>query len=159
MIVSVSKGQQITIPSKYRKDLNLHVGSKVELIKRGKNIVVKPIDEDLDNLFEQARRIKPKEAFNGQFDKKVKYVQYYSPPAIIHRIAKDMYIGSDPDLVITAVGTAFDSEEEVIEKENYDRSDDNVDEMYNRTIEIENSEPTISKFENLGLLPLLMYSN
>lgn len=30
MIVTVSKGQQITIPSQYRKDLNLRVGSKVD---------------------------------------------------------------------------------------------------------------------------------
>ena len=60
MIISISKGQQITIPSKYRKDLNLHVGSKVEVLKKGDKIIIQPIEEDLARLFEEAKRIKPK---------------------------------------------------------------------------------------------------
>ncbi len=60
MIVAISKGQQITIPSEYRKELSLHVGSKVELIKQGNKIIILPIDEDLSKLFEDARKIKPK---------------------------------------------------------------------------------------------------
>ncbi|MBI2141152.1 AbrB/MazE/SpoVT family DNA-binding domain-containing protein [Candidatus Woesearchaeota archaeon] len=60
MIVTVSKGQQITIPSRYRKDLNLRIGSKVELVKRRSEIIIKPIGEDLGKLFEQAKKLKPK---------------------------------------------------------------------------------------------------
>ena len=56
----MSKGQQITIPSEYRKELKLHVGSKVDLIKKGNAIIIKPIDEELGELFEEARKIKPK---------------------------------------------------------------------------------------------------
>ena len=33
ILVTISKGQQITIPSEYRDYLNLKIGSKVELIK------------------------------------------------------------------------------------------------------------------------------
>ncbi|MBI2542413.1 AbrB/MazE/SpoVT family DNA-binding domain-containing protein [Candidatus Woesearchaeota archaeon] len=60
MIVTVSKGQQITIPSKYRKDFGLRVGSKVEIIKRGNDMLVKPIEEDLSKLFKEAQKIRPK---------------------------------------------------------------------------------------------------
>jgi len=60
MIVAISKGQQITIPSQYRQELNLNIGSKVELIKRGNKIIIQPIDEDLSKLFEEAKKIKPK---------------------------------------------------------------------------------------------------
>ena len=60
MIITVSKGQQITIPSQYRKDLSLDIGSKIELVKQGKKLIIKPLDEDLDRLFEQAKKIKPK---------------------------------------------------------------------------------------------------
>lgn len=60
LIVTVSKGQQITIPSQYRKDLKLKVGSKLELVKQGEKILIKPVGEDLSKLFEQAKRLKPK---------------------------------------------------------------------------------------------------
>lgn len=66
MIITVSKGQQITIPSAMRKNLSMEVGSKVELIRKGKNIVIRPIDEDLRSLFEQARKIKPKHNFTAK---------------------------------------------------------------------------------------------
>lgn len=60
MIVTVSKGQQITIPSEYRRGLKLKVGSKLELVKKGSNILIRPVGEDLGGLFEQARKIKPR---------------------------------------------------------------------------------------------------
>ena len=70
MIISISKGQQITIPSKYRKDLNLRIGSKVEMLKKGNKIVIQPIEEDLSVLFEEAKRIKPKHKLTAkQMDK------------------------------------------------------------------------------------------
>ena len=80
------------------------------------------------SLMDQARNIQPKVAFNLQFDKKTKYVQYYSPPSIIHKIALNLYRDKDADVIITALGTAFD-QEEVEEKIDYDRQDDNIDEL------------------------------
>jgi len=60
MIVKVTKGQQITIPSRYRKDLGLRAGSTLEMTKRGNRITLQPIDEDLDTLFDEAKGITPK---------------------------------------------------------------------------------------------------
>lgn len=60
MIIKVSKGQQITIPSEYRKEFGWQVGSNVELTKEGNKIVIKPIGEDLQKLFKQAKSLKPK---------------------------------------------------------------------------------------------------
>ena len=60
MIVTISKGQQITIPADMRKKLKLKVGSRVELVGKENKIIIKPIDEDLDELFANAKNIKPK---------------------------------------------------------------------------------------------------
>ena len=60
MIITVSKGQQITIPSEYRKMLSLRVGSKLELKREGNKIIIKPIDEDLGKLFDEAKKLRPK---------------------------------------------------------------------------------------------------
>ncbi|MBI2208903.1 AbrB/MazE/SpoVT family DNA-binding domain-containing protein [Candidatus Woesearchaeota archaeon] len=60
MIVKISKGQQITIPSEFRKDLKLKAGSKVDIIKKQNKIIIQPIEEDLDRLFDNARKILPK---------------------------------------------------------------------------------------------------
>lgn len=60
LIVTISKGQQITIPAELRKYLNLRVGSKVDLIKKQNKIIIQPIEEDLNKLFEAAAKIKPK---------------------------------------------------------------------------------------------------
>lgn len=66
MIITVSKGQQITIPSEYRKEFGWQVGSKVELTKEGNKIVIKPVGEDLQILFEQAKSLKPKFKFTAK---------------------------------------------------------------------------------------------
>lgn len=60
MIVTISKGQQITIPAEMRKEFDLKVGSRVEIIKKQNKIIIQPIEEDLDELFEKAKHIKPK---------------------------------------------------------------------------------------------------
>ena len=66
MIVKISKGQQITIPSEYRAEFGWQVGSNVELTKEGNKIVIKPIGEDLQKLFDEARNIKPKFKFTAK---------------------------------------------------------------------------------------------
>ncbi len=60
MIVTISKGQQITIPAEMRKEFDLKVGSRVELIKKQNKIIIQPIEEDLEELFENAKNINPK---------------------------------------------------------------------------------------------------
>lgn len=65
-LITISKGQQITIPAEYRDDFNLKVGSKVELIKKDKKIIIQPIEEDLDKLFENAKKIKPKHKLTAE---------------------------------------------------------------------------------------------
>lgn len=60
MIVTISKGQQITIPAEMRKKLKLKVGSKIELIGKENKIIIQPIEEDLEELFANAKNIKPK---------------------------------------------------------------------------------------------------
>ena len=59
MITTISKGLQITIPSELRKELNLRIGSKVEIIRKQDAVIIKPIGEDLESLFANAKKIKP----------------------------------------------------------------------------------------------------
>ncbi|HLC84360.1 MAG TPA: AbrB/MazE/SpoVT family DNA-binding domain-containing protein [Candidatus Nanoarchaeia archaeon] len=60
MIATISKGQQITIPAEMRHELDLHEGSRVEIQRKGKDIVISPIDVDLKTLFKEAKNRKPK---------------------------------------------------------------------------------------------------
>ena len=60
MIVTVSKGQQITIPSEMRKEMGLEVGSKIDMEFKNRKIIIKPAGEDIDTVFEEAKKIKPK---------------------------------------------------------------------------------------------------
>ncbi|MBI4918925.1 AbrB/MazE/SpoVT family DNA-binding domain-containing protein [archaeon] len=60
MLVTISKGQQITIPAEMRKELNLHVGSKVELTKKGRKLIIEPLEEDLEQIFLETKNLKPK---------------------------------------------------------------------------------------------------
>jgi AbrB family looped-hinge helix DNA binding protein len=77
MIVTISKGQQLTIPSEIRSDLCLEVGSKIELIRKGRSIVITPIEEDLKNLFEHAGNIKPKRKLTAkQMDEMIEHEIY-----------------------------------------------------------------------------------
>lgn len=66
MLVKVSKGLQITIPSGYRKLLGLRVGSKVELVKREDTLIIKPVGDDLVKLFDEAKRLKPKHRLSAR---------------------------------------------------------------------------------------------
>ncbi len=60
MITKITKGQQITIPAEIRNKLNLRIGNKVEIEIKRNNIVIKPIEEDIEELFKKARKIRPK---------------------------------------------------------------------------------------------------
>ena len=60
MIATISKGQQITIPAEMRHERDLHVGTRVEIQRKGKVIVITPLDEDLKALFKEAKFKKPK---------------------------------------------------------------------------------------------------
>lgn len=60
MIVTISKGQQITIPADIRNEFGWDIGSKIEIEQKEGRIILKPIGEDLDKIFERAKKIKPK---------------------------------------------------------------------------------------------------
>lgn len=60
MIVEMSKGRQITLPVDIREEFNLAAGSKLELIKRHNEIILKPLGNELEELFKEADKIKPK---------------------------------------------------------------------------------------------------
>ncbi|MAF35095.1 hypothetical protein CMO91_04590 [Candidatus Woesearchaeota archaeon] len=60
MIVTVSKGQQITIPAVFRKALNLRPGSRVELEKKANKLVIRPAGDDLETLFKEAGQVRAK---------------------------------------------------------------------------------------------------
>ena len=72
MLVSISKGQQVTIPSKIRKRFKLDIGTRVEIIEEKDKIIIKPIDDDIESLFKEARKKKPKLNLSAkQMDKMV----------------------------------------------------------------------------------------
>lgn len=60
MLVTISKGSQLTIPAEYRKELNISAGSRVELEMKGKNLMIIPLSDDLKKLFEEAKNVKVK---------------------------------------------------------------------------------------------------
>jgi len=77
MIVSISKGYQLTIPAEIRNAFGLGTGSKVDVRKKDKKIIIEPIKEDIDQVFSDAKKIKPKHRLNAkQMDKLVEDAVY-----------------------------------------------------------------------------------
>tara|TARA_Y100000034_G_scaffold109144_1_gene140115 strand:+ start:13 stop:258 length:246 start_codon:yes stop_codon:yes gene_type:complete len=66
MIVTISKGQQITIPSSIRDELGLGIGSRVDISQKGKEIIITAVGEDLETLFAKAKKCKPKHHLSAQ---------------------------------------------------------------------------------------------
>ncbi|MBI2575505.1 AbrB/MazE/SpoVT family DNA-binding domain-containing protein [Candidatus Woesearchaeota archaeon] len=66
MIIPISRGQQITIPSKYRRMFKMDKGSKIELLKKGNKLIIQPVGEDLVYLFDKAMGIKPKRGMTAR---------------------------------------------------------------------------------------------
>ncbi len=66
MIVELSKGRQITIPAEIREQLHLTIGSKLEITRRKDEIILKPLGEGLEQLFAEAKHIKPKHALSPE---------------------------------------------------------------------------------------------
>ena len=66
MIVELSKGRQITIPAKIREAFHLDAGSKVEIVKRENEIVLKIMGDELESLFRNAKNIKPKHKLSAK---------------------------------------------------------------------------------------------
>ena len=60
MIVTISKGQQITIPASMRELLGLDVGSKVDVEYEEGRIVINLVGEELETIFKAAKKLKPK---------------------------------------------------------------------------------------------------
>ncbi len=66
MIITISKGQQITIPANIRENLGLNVGSKVEMEEIDGKIILRPIEENIQEIFKNAKKIKPKHGLNAK---------------------------------------------------------------------------------------------
>lgn len=66
MIITMSKGQQITIPAKIREEFKLGVGSKMEIDEKAGKIILKPIIDDLEKVFEETKNIKPKHKLSAE---------------------------------------------------------------------------------------------
>ena len=66
MIVTISKGQQITIPADIRNELGLEVGSKVEIEKEDGKIVITPLGDSLKELFKKAKSVQPKHVLTAE---------------------------------------------------------------------------------------------
>jgi len=60
MLIEISKGKQITLPVEIREEFNLVAGSKLELIRKNNEIILKPIEDELEDIFKEADKIKPK---------------------------------------------------------------------------------------------------
>ena len=60
MILTISKGSQITIPAELRNEFNLKPGRRIELEKDGKKLMIRPIGDVLKTLFEEAKHVKVK---------------------------------------------------------------------------------------------------
>lgn len=60
MITTITKGQQITLPASIRQKLGLEIGAKLEMTVEEGRIVLEPITEDIEKIFADARKIKPK---------------------------------------------------------------------------------------------------
>ena len=59
MIVSISKGYQMTIPSDVRKEFGLVIGSRLELEKKKKQIILKPLEKaSLKDLLRESKKFK-----------------------------------------------------------------------------------------------------
>lgn len=72
MITSISKGYQLTIPADIRNELGLGIGSRVEITKKEQKIIIEPIKEDIEEIFKEAKRIKPKHRLTAeQMDKMI----------------------------------------------------------------------------------------
>ena len=59
-IITISKGMQITIPASIREELGLDVGGRIEIEEKNGTILLKPLGEDLQQLFQEAKSVKPK---------------------------------------------------------------------------------------------------
>ena len=66
MIATISKGQQITIPASIREALGLDIGSKVEIEQIGKRVVLKPLGDELESIFAEAKKVKPRQKLTAQ---------------------------------------------------------------------------------------------
>ncbi|MBI2151489.1 AbrB/MazE/SpoVT family DNA-binding domain-containing protein [Candidatus Woesearchaeota archaeon] len=60
MITAISKGLQITIPADIREELGLGIGSKVDIECENGKIIIKPVGEELEEIFKKTTYLKPK---------------------------------------------------------------------------------------------------
>ena len=65
-IVTINREMKITIPAILIERLGLKVGSRMELETEKDYLILKPIGENLEELFKEAKTIKPKLRLTAQ---------------------------------------------------------------------------------------------
>ncbi|MBI2650496.1 AbrB/MazE/SpoVT family DNA-binding domain-containing protein [Candidatus Woesearchaeota archaeon] len=58
MLTKISKGYQITIPAKLRHKFGLDIGTAIDIEAKKDSIVIRPVKEELKDLFKEANKFK-----------------------------------------------------------------------------------------------------
>lgn len=58
MLTTISKGMQVTIPAAIREVLGLGAGSRVEIERTGKKIIIKPIEDNIEAVLASSKKWK-----------------------------------------------------------------------------------------------------
>ncbi len=59
MIKAISKGYQVTIPAEWRNELGLGIGSKIDIEKKNRTIIINPIEkETLEDVYKESKKFK-----------------------------------------------------------------------------------------------------
>ncbi|BBM84520.1 hypothetical protein [Candidatus Uabimicrobium amorphum] len=139
---------RLKIEDKYALSLGKIAWIQFLVDSHKKNIVVIKPDgsKSLESLMNIARNAEVKlEKVVDQAAAGSKFVKFYSPPAIAHRIVNNLHLDlTDPDILIQAVATVFDHSEVEINEE-YDVTTDNTFEMARKMREFENDTPTFGE--------------
>ncbi len=59
-MIAMNKENQITIPAHIRKELGITAKTKLQIIKRENEIVIRPMNQELERAFRIADKVKPK---------------------------------------------------------------------------------------------------
>ena len=60
MLVTMTKGKQVTIPAKVRKSQGITDASRFGMIARRGEIVIRPLGDELERVFRLSDNIKPR---------------------------------------------------------------------------------------------------
>lgn len=72
MLIEMSKGKQLTLPAGLRAKYGLEEGSRMEVEDTGKGILIRPMENDLEEVFKATDGIKPAHNWDAdEMDKEI----------------------------------------------------------------------------------------